>query len=409
MSGPDRKRIAVVTVARSDYGIYRPLLRRIEQAPDLELALIVAGMHLMPAFGRTAEEITGDGFAAAATVELAPEGDEPADMVRAMGQGMAGFARAYEEIAPDLIVVLGDRFEMHTAASAAVPFLIPIVHIAGGSLSLGAIDDALRHSITKLASLHFVETEAYARRVVRMGEAPERVTVTGALNLDNLEEMTLLTAGQLEARFGLALEAEDPPLLVTFHPVTREFRDTRNHTEALLAALDEAGRPVVFTYPNADTGGRAVIEMIDAFAAARPHVHCVPHLGTLGYFSLMAKAAAMVGNSSSGIIEAASFGLPVVNVGTRQKGRLAPSNVVTTSAGMAEILAGIREATSKTFRKRLAGLKNPYGDGRAAGRMIEILRSLDPADPSLIEKPFHEPHAPAADPRYLSVDQAVDS
>lgn len=395
MAATGRRRIAVVTVARSDYGIYRPLLRRIEAAPDLELALIVAGMHLMSEFGRTVDEITDDGFAPAATVDLAPEGDRPADIVRAMGQGMAGFARAYEELAPDLLVVLGDRYEMHTAASAAVPFLIPIVHIAGGSLSLGAIDDALRHSITKLASLHFVETEAYARRVVRMGEAPERVAVTGALNLDNLADMTPLTRKLLAERFGLVLEASDPPLLVTFHPVTREFRDTRAHAEALLAALDEAGRPVVFTYPNADTGGRVIIEMIDAFAAARPRVHCVPHLGTLGYFSLMARAAAMVGNSSSGIIEAASFALPVVNVGARQEGRFAPPNVITTGAGKAEILAGIREATSETFRKTLKGLKNPYGDGRAAGRMIEILRAVDPADPGLIAKPFHEPDASA--------------
>jgi UDP-hydrolysing UDP-N-acetyl-D-glucosamine 2-epimerase len=384
------RRIGVVTVARSDYGVCRPLLRAIEAADDLELVLIAGGMHLDPALGDTIGEILADGFAPAARVPCSPEDDTPAGLARAMGRGTAGFAAAYEELGLDLLVVLGDRFEMHAAALAAQPFLIPVAHIDGGALTTGAIDDALRHSMTKLASLHFVENEPYRDRVVQMGELPERVYITGALGLDNLTEIELLPPDELDRRFGLALEEFGPPLLVTFHPVTRDYANTRRDAEALLAALDEIGLPLVFTYPNADTQGRVIVELIEAFAAERPRVRCVPHLGTQGYFSLMARAAAMAGNSSSGIIEAASFRLPVVDIGSRQHGRLAPDNVIHSGPGKAEIREGLRKALDPVFRKLLENLENPYGDGRAAPRMVEVLRQVDLADPTLIQKPFHD-------------------
>jgi len=388
------RRIGVVTVARSDYGVCRPLLRAIAAADDLELVLIAGGMHLDPALGDTLGEILADGFVPAARVACSPEEDTPAGLARAMGRGTAGFAAAYEGLGLDLLVVLGDRFEMHAAAVAALPFLIPVVQIAGGALTYGAIDDALRHSMTKLTSLHFVETEPYAARVVQMGEAPERVHITGALGLDNVKQIELLAPDELDRRFGLALEDYGSPLLVTFHPVTRDFANTRRDAEALLAAVDEIssahGLPLVFTYPNADTQGRVIVELIEAFAAARPRVRCVAHLGTQGYFSLMALAAAMAGNSSSGIIEAASFRLPVVDIGRRQKGRLAPANVIHTGPGQAEIRAGLAKALDPIFRKSLENLENPYGDGQAAPRMVEVLRQVDLADPTFIQKPFHD-------------------
>ena len=391
---PAMRRIGVVTVARSDYGVCRPLLRAIAAADDLELVLIAGGMHLDPALGDTLGEILADGFVPAARVACSPEEDTPAGLARAMGRGTAGFAAAYEGLGLDLLVVLGDRFEMHAAAVAALPFLIPVVQIAGGALTYGAIDDALRHSMTKLTSLHFVETEPYAARVVQMGEAPERVHITGALGLDNVKQIELLAPDELDRRFGLALENYGSPLLVTFHPVTRDFANTRRDAEALLAAVDEIssahGLPLVFTYPNADTQGRVIVELIEAFAAARPRVRCVAHLGTQGYFSLMALAAAMAGNSSSGIIEAASFRLPVVDIGRRQKGRLAPANVIHTGPGQAEIRAGLAKALDPIFRKSLENLENPYGDGQAAPRMVEVLRQVDLADPTLIQKPFHD-------------------
>ena len=384
------RRICVVTVARSDYGILRPLLRRIHEAHDLELALVAGGMHLAPEFGNTIDEIRADGFQIARTLDFLLPSDQPGDIARSMGRGTICFAEAYEQLRPDLLVVLGDRFEMQAAALAAVPFLIPIAHIAGGALSGGAIDDAFRHAISKLSSLHFVETKIYRQRVIQMGEEPWRVHVTGALGLDNLREIEPWSLDELNRRFDLGLEADCPPLLVTFHPVTREYTETRPYMEALLAALDACGHPIVFTYPNADTNGRIIIEMIEAFLQDRPHARCVPHFGTIGYFSLMARAAAMVGNSSSGIVEAASFKLPVVNIGTRQQGRLAPENVVNTGTGRDEILEGIRRATAPAFREGLKDLANPYGSGRAAESMVEVLRTVDLGTSRLIQKTFRD-------------------
>ena len=392
-AGNEVMRVGVVTVARSDYGIYRPLLRRLEEDPGFELQLIAAAMHLDPRFGDTIREIEGDAFRIAARVEMSPASDTPEAVAQSMGRGTAGFAEAYARLEPDVLVVLGDRYEMHAAVVAAVPFLIPTVHIAGGSLTAGAIDDGLRHSITKLSHLHFVETEVYRRRVIRMGEEPWRVHTTGSLSLDNLNGFTPRSLEELNARFGLALAPEAPPLLVTFHPVTREYRHTQAYMDALLAALSASGFPAVFTYPNADTNGRIIIEMIEDYASGRDDAFCVPHFGVEGYYSLMSHAAAMVGNSSSGIMEAASFRLPVVNIGTRQGGRLAPENVLHTGYGKQEILAGIRTCTAPEFREGLAELVNPYGDGQAAERMIAILKSTDLTRSDLIEKAFHEPDA----------------
>ncbi len=384
------RRIAVVSVARSDYGIYRPLLRRIAASKALELMLVAGGMHLASEFGNTVREIEVDGFTVAARVPMTPARDDPESIAQAMGLGADRFARVYRDLAPDLIMVLGDRYEMHAATVAAVPFLIPTAHIAGGALSAGAIDDGFRHSMTKLAQVHFVETEVYRQRVVQMGEEPWRVHLTGALNLDNLQDFTPLPTAELNRRFGLALDPADPPFLVTFHPVTREYEETGRYMSDLLAALGQSGRPVVFTHPNADTGGRAIIEMIEAFVRETPRAVSVPHLGTLGYFSLMSHSAAMVGNSSSGIVEAASFRLAVVNIGARQAGRLVPANVIHCAPERDGIARALTRATSAEFRAGLQGLANPYGDGRAAPRMVDVLESLDFDDPRLIQKQFYE-------------------
>ncbi len=384
------KRVCVVSVARSDYGLYRPLLRLLEDSKDFDLQLIAAAMHLASDFGDTLDEILEDGFEIAARVEMTPETDTPQAIARSMGRGTAGFADAFARLEPDFLVVLGDRYEMHAAAVAAVPFLIPTIHIAGGAVTTGVIDDAFRHAMTKLASIHFVETENHASRVIQMGEEPWRVTVVGALGLDSLATARLLTPDRFQDRFGIPLTPDQPPLLATFHPVTREFMQTRDHMQAFLGAIEESGLPVVFTYPNADTGSQIIIEMIEAYVASRPGAWVVPHLGTQGYFSLMAMAAAMVGNSSSGLVEATSFKLPVVNVGRRQDGRLAPPNVITTGSAKEDILQGIREAVSTGFRAGLASLVNPYGDGRAMERMVSILRQTDPKDPRLIAKSFHD-------------------
>jgi UDP-N-acetylglucosamine 2-epimerase (non-hydrolysing)/GDP/UDP-N,N'-diacetylbacillosamine 2-epimerase (hydrolysing) len=235
-----------------------------------------------------------------------------------------------------------------------------------------------------------VETEAYAVRVIQMGEEPWRVHTTGSLNLDNLKNFEPLSLAEIKRRYGLALSQDRPPLLVTFHPVTREYERTRAYADTLLKALSESGRPIVFTYPNADTNGRIIIEMIRDFVDGRDDASCVPHFGIEGYYSMMSHAAAMLGNSSSGIIEAASFKLPVVNIGRRQEGRFAPRNVLSVGTDKGEILEAIAKATSPQFRKSLNSMDNPYGDGHAAERIVAVLRELDLQEPNLIAKPFHD-------------------
>ncbi len=364
--------IGVVTTSRADWGIYRPLLKAIQGEPGLELRLIVSGMHLAPEFGLTMRQIEQEGWPVAAKVEMLLSSDSPEGVAKSMGLGVMGFAQALAQINPDLLVILGDRFEMLSAAVAALPLGLPLAHLHGGELTLGAMDDAARHAMTKLSHLHFVSTREYARRVVQMGEEPWRVTVCGALSLDNLEGMELLDLSALGQELDLNLDPA--PLLVTYHPVTREPGQGPAQMAELLAALEQAGRQAVFTLPNADAGGRELASMVRSFTSDHPWAAIRDNLGTQKYFSLMKHAAAMVGNSSSGIIEAPSFGLPVVNVGARQAGRVRGANVVDVGCGRREIQAGIAQALEPSFRQGLAGVPNPYGDGGAAGRVVTALK-----------------------------------
>jgi UDP-hydrolysing UDP-N-acetyl-D-glucosamine 2-epimerase len=378
--------IQVVTVGRSDFGIYRPLLKRIASEPSLHCELLVGGAHLAPQHGSTVKLVEESGFPIAGRIDMQLTSDTPAGIARSMGVGTAGFADIWSGSVPDLLIVLGDRFEMHAAVVAAQPFLIPIAHIAGGFVTMGAIDDAFRHSMTKMSHLHFVETEAYGRRVVQMGEDPARVTVSGALAIDNLQDMQILSPSGFESRYGLSLTPK--PLAVTFHPVTREYERTEEYCGELLGAIEASGLPAIFTLPNADTHGSLIARRIEAFVAGSSRFHLVPNFGTEGYFSLMTHACAMVGNSSSGLVEAASFGLPVVNVGNRQQGRMAPANVIHTRCDREDILKGIREAVSDAFRTSIAGLVNPYGTGNASGRIVDVLKAV-PLD-GLVAKRFYE-------------------
>jgi UDP-N-acetylglucosamine 2-epimerase (non-hydrolysing)/GDP/UDP-N,N'-diacetylbacillosamine 2-epimerase (hydrolysing) len=381
------KTVGVITVARSDYGIYRPVLRRIQANPELDLHLFVTGMHLSPEFGLTMQAIRDDGFEIGDRVEMLLSSDSPEGVAKSMGLGTIGFAQAYSRSRPHMLVVLGDRFEMHAAAVAALPFSIPVAHIHGGELTEGAIDDALRHSITKMSHLHFVATDAYAQRVIQMGEEPWRVVVSGAPSLDNLRDMELLEREALEQQYGVDLR--DPFYLVTYHPVTLEHEQTRKQIDALLAALVETPATLIFTYPNADTGARVIIERVRAFTAEHARAYSLISLGTRGYFSMMSQASAMVGNSSSGIIEAASLGLPVVNIGSRQKGRVRGRNVIDVGYAEQEISDGIDRATSPDFRRSIQGLENPYGDGRAAERIVDKLAHVD-LNKRLLMKHFHQ-------------------
>ena len=388
MTAGAAKRIGVVTVSRSDYGHLRPVLEALRRAPDLELLLVVAGMHLASEFGLTVRDIEADGFPISARVEMLGGGDTPEAVAAATGRGVAGFGEAFARLRPDVVVVLGDRFEMLAAAVAALPFALPVAHIHGGEVSEGAMDNQIRHAITKLAHLHFASAEPHARRIAAMGEEPWRIHTVGAPGLDRLATTEPLPRAALARELGLP-EA-GPWLLVTFHPVTLEYRDTAAHIDELLAALEKTDGFIVITYPNADTAGRLIIERIEEFAGRHPRrCRLAKSLGERLYLSLLRHADLMIGNSSSGLIEAPTFGLPVVNVGSRQRGRLRGANVIDVEPSREDILRGIEAAQALPFRVRARAAANPYGDGHAAPRIVEILRSV-PIDVRLVQKRFGE-------------------
>jgi UDP-hydrolysing UDP-N-acetyl-D-glucosamine 2-epimerase len=388
----DLRSIGVITVSRSDWGHLRSVLEAIRSTSGLTLALMVAGMHLEPDFGHTIREIEAEGWPVAARIPMAETDDAPAGVAASTGKGVEGFARAYADTRPDLVVVLGDRFEMLAAAVAALPFALPVAHIHGGEETEGAMDNQIRNAITKLAHLHFASAELHARRIAQMGEEAWRIHTVGAPGLDRLRDVRYRSREALAG--SLDLDPKASWVLVTFHPVTLEHRDTVAHVTELLAALEKADALLVMTYPNADTAGRVIIERLEEFAARHPRVRLARSLGEETYLSLLKHADAMVGNSSSGLIEAPSFGLPVVNIGSRQRGRLRGSNVIEVDYGREEILRGLERALEPAFRAGLRGMANPYGDGQAAGRIVEMLRTV-PLDTRLILKRFADGGVPA--------------
>jgi len=379
--------VAVVTGSRADFGIYTPVLKAIDATPGLQQRIYACGAHFSADFGNTVDEIEAAGFKVAEKIETFVGTDGPREIVNSMALGLTGFAEAFSRNRPDMVLVLGDRYEMFAATVAALTSALPIAHIHGGELSEGAIDDALRHAITKMSHLHFVSTERHARRIVQLGEQPEQVHVTGAPGLDNVMDIDWPDISELEDTVGISLASQ--PILATFHPVTLEPQTAIAQVGEMLAALDDVQRPTVITYPNADAEGKNIIGEIDRFVKARPWAMALPNLGVRRYFGLMRIAFAMVGNSSSGIIEAASFGLPVINIGDRQRGRTHGENVIDVPPGRAEILGALKRAADEAFRAKIAGMVNPYGDGKAGVRIAEILRNVDLV-PGLLKKKFRD-------------------
>ncbi len=378
-------RIAIVTTSRADYGIYRPLLKLLAVDPRFDLTVIVGGAHLVREHGYSVHAIEQDGFPIGDRVELLLASDTAEATSLSVGLAVQGFARAYTRLAPDFIVVLGDRFEMHAAAVAASPFPVALVHIHGGELSFGAIDDAWRHSTTKLAHLHFVSTQEYARRVAQLGEEDWRIHNVGALGLDNLDNIKPSSRAALEERLGIALEPA--PLVVTYHPTTRSY-ELDDGAAPLLAALETVDRPIVITAPNADPGNRALRKSYADFAIRRPQTALVDTLGVDGYFAVMRYAVAMVGNSSSGLIEAPSFGLPAVNIGKRQDGRVRGANVIDCVTNAEAIRLAIDKALDPEFRRKVSGAANPYRGNRAAAPQIVDVLANTPRGSELLEKRF---------------------
>lgn len=377
--------ICVVTGGRAEYGLLQPVMEEIRAAADLQLQLIVTGSHLEPRFGMTVAQIETDGFAIDARAPLGLTQDAPGDVVRAMAQCLTGVSDALERLKPDLMLVLGDRYEILAAAQAALIHGVPVAHIAGGDVTEGAFDESIRHALTKLAHLHLTTHADAAGRVARMGEEPWRIHIVGSPGLDQLRRLQLLEGAALEAALGASLGERN--LLVTYHPVTLEPDRGLAGVEALLAGLDALPREVVkwVTRPNADPGGAAVEAALDRWAAGRDDVHVFASLGQLRYLSLMAKVDAVVGNSSSGLYEAPSLATPTVDVGDRQKGRLAAASVIRCPAEPRAIADAVRQA----FDRGRVAVSNPYGDGDSARRIVEVLRAA-PDRRTLLAKRFHE-------------------
>jgi UDP-hydrolysing UDP-N-acetyl-D-glucosamine 2-epimerase len=384
-----RRRIGVVTTSRADYShLYWPL-HELNAAPNIDLGLFVLGPHLSPEFGLTAQEIERDGFPIKGRIECLLSSDTDTGMAKTIGLAILGLADALTAWRPDILLLIADRYEMLAPASTALALRIPVAHIEGGEVSQGAIDDQIRNALTKLAHIHFTSTDTARRRVIAMGEIPTHVHRAGAPSLDHLRRSTLLGRAALEARLGLTFSP--PTLIAAWHPVTI-LRDTNAEADDFFAALAHVPRQLIFVYPNSDAGSYALIERTRALAATRANTHLFVNLNAVTYWSLLGQADALVGNSSSGIMEAASFALPVVNVGMRQQGRERAANVIDVDAESAAIDAAIRRALGPEFRNRLTGMKNPYGDGTAAVTIARVL-STTPLEGLLIKQPVLLPEA----------------
>lgn len=388
-----RRKICIVTTSRADFGLLRGLFGSVKADPALQLQVIASGMHLAAKFGSTLSEIEAAGVHVDWRVDMQLKGTTDLANVKSIGHGVMGFADALAELKPALVVLLGDRFELLAAASAALVLKIPLAHIHGGERSEGAIDEAVRHAITKMAALHFPATETYRRRIIQMGEPPDRVFNFGAPGLDQIYATPLFTRAELEQELGLSLQA--PVALVTYHPALLEGDSVDAQVDQLTQALQASRLNAVCTMANADAQGARINTRLRAWCGRTPvRFKWLPHLGHRRYLSCLRHCTVMVGNSSSGLTEAPSFKLPVVNIGDRQRGRLRAANVIDVPCSCAGILRGLSKACSRRFRESLRHLRNPYDrhrDGRASERIKEVLKHVVLSE-ELLKKSFYDCH-----------------
>lgn len=380
------RRICIVTGTRAEYGLLRWIMRGVRQTPDLTLQLLVTGMHLSPEFGLTYREIEDDGFQIDAKVEMLVSADTATGTAKSMGLGMMGIGDAFERLKPDVIVLLGDRFEVLAAAAAALVASIPVAHLHGGETTEGAFDEAIRHAVTKMSHLHFVAAEEYRQRVIQLGEQPERVFLVGGLGIDAIHRTQLLDRPALEASLGVALSAKN--LLITFHPVTLDQQSSEQQMAELLAALAALHDTLlIFTMPNADNGSRVLGQMVADFVSNHPQARAYASLGQLRYLSCLKLVDGVVGNSSSGLAEAPSLGVGTVNIGDRQLGRLKAQSVIDCAPQRQAIGNAIQTLYSTAFRQIVKDAVNPYGQGGASQKIVQVLQS-HPLD-GIIKKSFH--------------------
>jgi GDP/UDP-N,N'-diacetylbacillosamine 2-epimerase (hydrolysing) len=369
------KRIAPITFTRAEYSSFVPVLKALRDAPGFETQLLVSGTHLSPQFGNTVEQIEADGFSIADRIPMEIKSDTPEAVTRAVGLVMGGFAQSFARLKPDLLLLVGDRLELIAPATAALAARIPVAHISGGDLTEGAIDNQVRYAITQMSHLHFVAMQEHADRLLRMGEEPWRVHVVGEPALDLLKDMRLLSRHDLAKSLGV--ELKPPVLVVTHHPTTLGTTSAGEEIESLIQALEQIQGTLVITMPNADVEWQTVLARLREFVSRRSSARLYSSLGALRYYSLLSHADLMVGNSSSGIWESPSFKIPVVNIGDRQRGRHRAGNVIDVPCAREQIFNGIQRALTREFRESLANLANPYGDGKAGARILNILKNLD--------------------------------
>lgn len=383
--------IMIVTTGRADYGLLYPLIQKVSESNFCELHLIATGTHLSPLHGKTIQLIENSGIKVTDKVEMTMKSDTEDAICSSISMGLLGFSKLFNKLSPDLLIVLGDRYELWSVCMAAVIHKIPIAHIHGGEATFGIIDDPIRHSVTKMSAFHFASIDLYAKRIIQMGENPKRVFVVGAIGLDNIKTIPLMTRKELSEYAGIDFEKKIA--LMTYHPVTLDSYDSaEKQIQEVLNALIKTDLLVLMTMPNSDTSGKAIYQKIEHCSQQYPEkFRLVKNLGQKGYLSAMKYAKLMIGNSSSGIIESASFKLPVVNIGDRQGGRFKPSNVIDCICSRDAITDAIDKALSDEFNRSIFQLKNPYGDGNTSLRIMKVLESIDLKNKSqLIKKGFYD-------------------
>ena len=383
----NKRKICVVTGTRAEYGLLYWLMKEIKQDENLELQLIVTGMHLSPEFGLTYKTIEKD-FKIDKKIEMLLSSDTSVGISKSMGLAQISFAEAYNELKPDMVVVLGDRYEIFSAVSAAMIARIPISHLHGGETTEGAFDESIRHSITKMSHLHFTATEEYKNRVIQLGEQPNRVFNVGGLGIDNIKKLKLLTKKEFEKSINFKLNKKN--ILVTFHPVTLENSTASKQFQNLLDVIDELENTnIIFTKANSDTDGRVINDMCDKYVKDNSDKSiCFTSLGQLRYLSALQYVNAMVGNSSSGLIEAPSFKIGTINIGDRQKGRIMANSVIDCNSDIKSIKDAFKKLYSKEFNKILLDVKNPYGDGGASKKTKDIIKKISLTD--ILKKSFYD-------------------
>jgi GDP/UDP-N,N'-diacetylbacillosamine 2-epimerase (hydrolysing) len=370
------RKICVITGSRSEYGLLQSVMQGIKDDADLTLQIIATGMHLSPEFGLTYKAIESDGFVIDRKVEILTSSDSPIGIAKSMGLGLIGFADALNELTPDLIIVLGDRFEIFSAVSAALVAQIPVAHIHGGESTEGAFDEAIRHSVTKMSHLHFVAAEEFKQRVIQLGEQPENVFLVGGLGVDNIERLDLLDRERLEIDLDLKFGKKN--LLITFHPVTLENTSSVSQMQELLKALGQLeDTHLIFTMPNADNEGRALIKIVKQFVSEHNNAYCFLSIGQLRYLSCIAQVDGVIGNSSSGLLEVPTFKKGTINIGDRQKGRLQATSIINCESTQKSIANALDTLYSIDFQKSLSEVVNPYGEGGASEKIINILKIIN--------------------------------